>query len=237
MSDISVIPVDRLELAHSSWRWPFASERRGEIDAHFSKVQRQIPALWNGQVLLLRDFHIDDGVFRGACFETDFASFLSWRDWDFPGSGVHNCFGMGVLRGSDGAFVAGVMAPNTANAGKIYFPAGTPDPGDLVGDRLDLTGSVLREVAEETGLTTADFSVDPGWIATLAGPRIAQMKLLRADRPAAALRSRILDHLASEADPELVDVRILRSPADFDPMMPSFMTAFLSYIWGGEAGR
>jgi hypothetical protein len=237
MTKLSVVPIDRLELPYSAQPWPFESERRGDIDAHFSKLQRQIPALWNGRVLLLREFSIADRVFRGACFETDFASFLAWRDWDFPDAGVHNCFGMGVLRSSDGAFLAGVMGPHTANAGKIYFPAGTPDPGDLVGDRLDLAGSVLRETAEETGLTPADFTADPGWFSVLAGPRIAQMKLLRANSEAEPLRARILDHLQREKEPELSGVRILRSPADFEPMMPSFMTAFLTYIWEGEAAR
>jgi hypothetical protein len=95
----------------------------------------------------------------------------------------------------------------------------------------------MREVAEETGLTPADFTADPGWFTVLAGPRIAQMKVLQADIDAEALRARILNHLASETEPELSGVRILRSPADFDPMMPAFMTAFLTYIWEGDAAR
>jgi hypothetical protein len=41
------------------------------------------------------------------------------------------------------------------------------------------------------------------------------------------LRRRILDYLAREAAPELADIRIVRSPRDFDPMMPRFVTAFL----------
>jgi hypothetical protein len=112
-----------------------------------------------------------------------------------------------------------------------------PDLDDLAGDTVDLTGSVLREVAEETGLNAADISVRPGWIAVFAGPRIAQMKVLQSAMKAEVLRARVLDHLASEAKPELADIRIVRSPADFDPMMPPFMTAFLTYIWGEGAGR
>ncbi len=50
---------------------------------------------------------------------------------------------MGAVRASDGAFLLGVMGAHTANAGKIYFPAGTPDPDAMSsGETVDLAGSV-----------------------------------------------------------------------------------------------
>ena len=69
--------------------------------------------------------------FSASYFETDFASFLAWRDWGFPDRSVFNGFGMGALRCSDGAFVLGEMGRHTSNAGRIYFPSGTPDPDDI----------------------------------------------------------------------------------------------------------
>ncbi len=233
MTDISVVPIDRLELACSAWTWPFASERRRDIDAHFAELRREKPELWNGRVLMLREFAMAGGVFRGGCFETDFASFLAWRDWGFPDPQVKNCFSMGALRGSDGGFLLGLMAPHTANGGKIYFPAGTPDLDDLAGDTVDLTGSVMREMLEETGLTAGDFVAEPGWLTVLAGPRIAQMKILNAPVPAAELRARILEYLAREKQPELAGIHVAHGPGDLDPRMPPFVTAFLSYMWRG----
>src|SRR3972149_8015476 len=144
MIDIPVVPSAHLDLTHSPWCWSFASERRREIDEHFVELRRDKPELWNGRVLLLRQFAIADGVFRGGYFETDFASFLAWRDWDFPDPAGMNCFAMGALRGNDGGFVLGEMAPHTANAGKIYFPAGTPAPTDVTSGTADLVGSVMR---------------------------------------------------------------------------------------------
>ena len=47
----------------------------------------------------------------------------------------------GTVRSSDGAYLLGVMNRHTANAGRVYFPAGTPDPDDIVGARVDLDGS------------------------------------------------------------------------------------------------
>src|SRR4029079_16722885 len=122
--------------------WDFAEKRRREIDMHFAALQQANPALWNGNVLLLHRSELSARVFRGAYLETDFASFITWRDWDWPDRAVNNCFGLGARRGSDGAFLLGVMGPHTANAGKIYFPGGTPDPRDVVDGSVDLNLSI-----------------------------------------------------------------------------------------------
>src|SRR5882762_3146621 len=103
MKPLVIHRVTTLDLPVRPWSWPFAGERRAEI----------------GERL------------RADYFETDFASFLAWRDWGFADKGVFNGFGMGALRSIDGAFVMGEMAAHTANAGRIYFPAGTPDLDDL----------------------------------------------------------------------------------------------------------
>jgi 8-oxo-dGTP pyrophosphatase MutT (NUDIX family) len=230
-----VVPVERLELVFAQRPWPFAQKRHEEIEAHFTALRRVNPALWNGAVLMLHEHAITRGVFRGAYFETDFASMLAWRHWGFPDPAVKNCFAMGALRGSDGAFVLGVMASHTANAGWIYFPAGVPDRTDvqvgLNGARVDLAGSLMRELREETGLDVAELAAEKGWTTVLAGARIAQIKIVRAQETAQSLRGRILAHIAREAQPELADVRVVGSPADFDAMMPPYVTAFLRHVW------
>jgi 8-oxo-dGTP pyrophosphatase MutT (NUDIX family) len=223
----SVFPIDRLSLAYVPQTWPFAVDRRVEIDAHFERVRVERQGIWNGQILLMHRHRVDGCALEGAFLQTDFASFMSWRDWGFPEAGVTNCFSMGALRGNDGGWIMGIMAAHTSAGGKIYFPAGTPDPGDVVDGMVDLAGSVIREVGEETGLGISDFAVADGWYCVVDGARIALMKVLQAREPAEVLRRRILDYLARETAPELADIRIVRARQDFDPMMPRFVTAFL----------
>ena len=71
----------------------------------------------------------------------------------------------------------------------------------------------------------------PGLRALTIGAGLALMKAIQADRPAEAVRAEVLRHLATEARPELADIRIVRSADDFDPAMPDFVTAYLSYVW------
>jgi 8-oxo-dGTP pyrophosphatase MutT (NUDIX family) len=227
MSEIAVVPLDDVTFTFASREWPFARERRAEITAHFAAKQVEMPALWNGRVLLVNEWSVASRVMRGTYFATDFADFIAWRDWGFPDRGVTNCFAMGAIRTADDAFLLGVMGPHTANAGKIYFPAGTPEPQDVLGGRVDLIGNIAREVAEETGLTDTDFNAESGWTALVDGQRMALMRVLRAHAPADDLRARIRAHLASDPHPELADIHVVRSPADFDPMMPAYMMTYL----------
>ena len=230
-TDPSIIHVDRLELSFAPKPWPFAEARRAEIDAHFAVRKRATPALWNGRVLLLHQHQFAGDVFRGAFLQTDFASFLAWCDWGRPPAAVTDCFGTAAIRSADGAFLLGVMGAHTANAGHIYFPCGTPDADDIVEARVDLDFSMWRELEEETGLGVEDFSAEPGWTAVVDGALMAQIKVLHAKQDAVALRARVLKHLARERQPELADIRIVRGPADFDPMMPRFISAFLRHVW------
>ena len=220
--------MKRLDLPVTSWHWPFAEVRRGEIDAHFADLQRKTPQLWNGRVLLGREPCFTEDIFCAEYFETDFASFLAWRDWGFPDASVFNGFGMGALRSSDGAYALGEMAAHTANAGKIYFPAGTPDLNDVRDGKVDIAGSVVREVEEETGLTTADYQVADHWDCVVAGPLIALMRGLQSDLDGAALRQRIEMNIAKQATPELAAIHLMRRQSDITTAVPPYMAAFLT---------
>lgn len=230
----SISHIDRLDLSFAPKPWDFALERRDEIDAFFAALRRDKPSIWNGRVLMLHHHAIKDGVLHGEYLETDYASFAAWRQWDHPAAKVHDCFSAAAILAADGAFLLGVMGPHTFNGGKIYFPCGTPDPKDIVGDKVDLELSVRRELHEETGLSVAEFASEPGWTMITDGPLIAQIKVLRSGEDSVALRKRVLLHLASEQQPELADVRIIRKHKDLDPAMPRFVTAFLESRLGSS---
>jgi hypothetical protein len=232
MTSAVIHRVTTLDLALEPWDWPFAIVRRGEIDGHFEAKQRERPGIWNGRVLLARAPEFADGRFSARYFEVDFASLLAWRDWGFPDKEVFNIFGMGAILSSDGAFVMGEMGHHTANAGRIYFPSGTPDLEDIKHTKVDLAGNVVREVAEETGLTFADYQLGAYWDCVVNGSSIAMMRLLHVDASGEAIRARIEASLARQTEPELAAIHLVRSVADLTAAMPRFVTAFVERHFG-----
>jgi len=127
----------------------------------------------------------------------------------------------------------GVMANHTVNAGRIYFAAGTPDPGDVLADgTVDLAGSVMRELEEETGLLPSEVSVGEGWRIILSDERVAYMRDLVIDLPGEEARTLIRDRLSRQSEPELADIVLARSAADIDEArMPLFMQVFLHDVF------
>lgn len=164
---VRLLKVGELDLAFEPTRWAFAKRQAVSIAAHWARLTRAKPSLFNGRVLLLgrRDLETrQDGALRlkGAFFETNYADFVAWAEFDHPGEPVDNCFAMAALRCADGAFLLGEMAPHTFNAGQIYFPAGTPDPNDVFDGKVDLEASARRELLEETGVRADETIIAPG---------------------------------------------------------------------------
>jgi len=237
VSHATIHRVATLDLKVEPWTWPFAVARSDEIAAHFAEQQREKSALWNGRILLGRDARFAGGHLSASYFETDFASLLAWRDWGFPDRTAFNGFGMGAMRTADGAFVLGEMGTHTANAGRIYFPAGTPDPGDVSDGVLDIAASVAREVEEETGIAPDDYRPAAHWDCVVSGATIAMMRILDVDCPGEELKQRIEANLARQEHAELSAIRLVRNRAELTSAMPLFVTAFLEAQFGDQVIR
>ncbi|HRE21307.1 MAG TPA: NUDIX hydrolase [Rhabdaerophilum sp.] len=213
--------------------WPFVEERRADIEANWAKFVADKPTSFNGKVFLQHRWTVENGVYQGRYLETDYASFIAWRDLGHPGPPMRNGFAMAALQSRDNAYLLGVMGAGTANAGKIYFAAGTPDRGDLLPDgTIDLAGSVLRELGEETGIRPGEVQVSELWHCVEHGVRAAFMRPVRIDLPAAEARALMLDRMKSLHEEELADIYIARGADDIDPVrMPPFQVAYLKAMF------
>jgi 8-oxo-dGTP pyrophosphatase MutT (NUDIX family) len=230
---IRIVRLAELDFDYDPAGWRFAEAEADRIAGYWDELRRENPALFNGRVLLLGrrglEPQVDGGLrLTGAYFETDFANFVAWRDWGHPGEPVDNCFSMAALRGADGAFLLGEMAPHTLNAGKIYFPAGTPDPADVLGGKVDLEASARRELREETGVDAEEAAVARDWTVVFAGRRIACMKTMTLAVSADEAKARIDAILARDPMSELARMHVVRAAADIDETRtPAFVAAYI----------
>lgn len=231
---LAIVDLDRLDCRLEPADWPFAVEERAAIAANWARFVAEKPASFNGRVFLQHQWSLTGRCYLGRYLETDFASFIAWRDFGHPGRPMRNGFSMAALRARDGAYLLGVMGEGTANPGKVYFAAGTPDPDDLLPDgTIDLAGSVLRELMEETGLRAAEVRVEESWRAVIHGVRAAFMRPVLIDLPAREARDLILSRFAGLDHQELADIHIVAGPADIDAArMPPFQVAYLEDAFG-----
>jgi 8-oxo-dGTP pyrophosphatase MutT (NUDIX family) len=193
---------------------------RQQASAHWLEVSSKNPHLWDGRVLGTTapgypgGAAIEDGVLRGEVREGAYSQFLAWRDAGFPEIGLCNLFGSALVLSADGALIYGVMGEHTANAGRIYPPGGTLEPGDVRPDGLvDVIGSINRELGEETGLSHEDAQIG-GMLAVFEGPLICVARIYRFADTAEQLLARIRANLDLQEERELADVVAVRSGAE-----------------------
>ena len=237
MSPPTITRVKAIEVRCIERAWPWADENEAAIAAFWAKVTAEKPRMFDGPVFVFADVRVENGILRGVCFESRFSRLLYLKRHGFPDPTVVNGFAMGALRSKDGAYLLGVMGPHTSAAGQIYFPAGTPDPADRGNDgMLDVRGSVVREIAEETGLTSRDYDIGEGWVLVRDGGLLAFMTLVRLAEPADRARSLMLERMSELSDEELSDIYIARGPGDIEERrMPRYMQAFLRWAFVQDA--
>ena len=232
----SITRLKRLAARFEPAPWDFATERRAEIDAHWDRLTAEKPRLFNGTVLMQHRWSLRDGIYETAYAPVDYASFVAWIQLGQPGTPRRNGFAMGALESADGAFLLGVMAGHTVNAGKTYFPGGTPDLHDVTPDgRVDLAGSLTRELFEETGLRPDEVTIREEWVLVTETYRAAFLKPALLAYDAETARQIILERLAGDTDEELAGVVIVRRPSDIDDATtPAFAAAYMRWVFGNR---
>lgn len=237
-----VLAVAALECRLVAHRWGFEALRGDDIRRHWAARRAALPGLYDGRVLLARRVGVygspQASVLRLELFETAFSAFLAWREMGWPDKSVFNCFAMPAVRAADGGYLVGEMGAAHSNAGAFYFPAGTPDPSDVLpGGDVDFLGSLRRELREETGLDAARGRLSPGWTIVFDGQYVACLKEIVWPEPGAALIGGARRFLAACPNPELADVHIVPNARALDPARaPAFMGAFLDYASAGSNG-
>ena len=187
-----LLEVGELDLAFEPSRWAFAERQAAAIAAHWARLTKAKPSLFNGRVLLLgrrcdRDWPDGTSKAPGRLFR-DRLCRLPRLD---ANSAIRASLSTIASRWprcapTTARFCSARWRTTPTTPARSIFPPGRPIPDDVFDDKVDLEASARRELLEETGLLAAETNMAPGWTVVMTPQRIACMKLMTFPLPAAA---------------------------------------------------
>lgn len=229
-SQVARVTTHTLRISPASW--PFADEKSQQIEQHWQRRLEDNPSFFNGTIFILHAFELVDGHFSGTLIETNFASFLYWKENGYPDKTVRDCFGSAIVRSSGSELLLGRQSAGHINSGLTYFPGGFIDQRDVGRDgSVDIAASVQREAAEELGIPSGSLEQLPGAYITFDGQLVSIGIEFRSPLETNDLLKSVRRHIAQEKEPELEDVVAVGSLDECaNAEMPSFARLLLAKL-------
>ncbi|SEK65616.1 hypothetical protein SAMN04487976_103223 [Xaviernesmea oryzae] len=224
---LSAVKVNVLDGPH-----PFLVDAADAIAENWEREVAANPHLFNGEMVLNRAIHIEDGVIRTAAYLAPFSSFLYWRKTRPLDKALHLAV-LPVILSADGAVIAVRMAQHTANPGKVYCASGSLDRHDIVDGRCDIMGNMRREVLEETGLDLDASEAEAGFFGRHEQGAVLVARCYRFAEDAQTILDRVGAHIAAEAQSEIDGAVAIR---DADPARHDY-ASFMPQVIGWALGQ
>ena len=198
-------------------------EKYGPQIARYWQEQKEAnDALYNGEFFLTVDCQIGSGRLRALYKRTDFATFLYWLRHTTDVKNVFHIFSVAAMVTSDDKILMGKMAEHTANAGRVYIPAGSISDEDIVDGQADFDGCMLRETMEETGIVLGSSMAQSHLTLIEKKGVIALIREYYVDVSANVLLDRVRSNLPNLKEQELQSVEAY-GPGEIHPTMPEFL--------------
>lgn len=223
-----VFGLDAVRLRVDAAGHPWQLAEQGAIARHWAREQVERPFLFNGTILMHRGLRLVDGAITGISHRAPYAALLHWVRTQ-PKADVWHLFGSAVMVSSDNAMLLIRMAARTANAGRVYAPAGSLDENDIKAGEVDVEGSMLREALEETGYDLRQAKPERHLLAWRQGNRVSVFRRFRLAEPASELAERMRDHIRTDSEQEIEDVVVVRIPGDAGPTVTPYMQAMIDF--------
>lgn len=229
-----ILPVDVVDVRLDPAPHPFERDNRAAIEANWAVERAQRPALFDGTVVLLSELAYGDNRLAGRCHAIRYSTFMLWRKMR-PVTSAEHAFAHAMLISSDNALVAIRMGAHTANAGKVYFAAGSFEPEDFRDGLVDLDYNMAREVREETGLDLGQAHREERCHALSVGSGTVIVRCYRMAETADELAGRIGQFVAQDPDPEIEGPVVIRGMDDLPENLMPHMRPLVEWHFSGRA--
>ena len=232
----SVVRIARCDLHLSTQSWAFAQTHADAIEAHWRAQLKTNPGYFNGVIHVMTSGAVAGDTFNASFIATDFKSALYWRACGYPAADAFDAFGSALIRSAEGHVLLGRQSAGHINSGLAYLPGGFIDARDVAPDgTIDIAASIARELREETSLTASELTPLDGFTIVRVGPQVSLIREFRSSLPSDQLRSLIMSRLATDPDPELADIVIIRTAADLPSAnVPAYTSHALTAVFDRE---
>lgn len=223
-----ILPITKANLLVDPAPHPYETAHREAIEANWALEMAEKPALFNGEVMFFSSIRWADGRLDARCHTIRFATFMHWRRHR-PDTTAEHLYAHAMPVSSDGALIAIRMAPHTANAGRVYFAAGSFDPLDIRDGRLDIASNMAREVGEETGIDLAGTRAETNYHGWSGNGGTVLVRRYFLDRSADEIVEDIRRHIALDPVPEIDEAIVIRGPADLPAGLMAHMVPLVGW--------
>ncbi|MBK8457734.1 MAG: NUDIX hydrolase [Phyllobacteriaceae bacterium] len=231
IEDGAIRAIDAIDIALVDDPHPWEVRRGVAIAANWRVEQAANPRLFNGRMTMISALALDGATLTGTAHAIDFSTFLYWRKAADKAGAAH-VFAYALPVAADGRLIAVKMAAHTANPGLTYFAAGSFEPGDFPGGRMEFAANAHREVREETGIDLGGVRTEQGFLLARAGDALVVARRYWLDEEAATIAARIRAHVAADPDPE-IDGPVVIEPGTIPEPTTRHMRLVLRHFAGG----
>lgn len=229
----TVYQIDRVDVRVLPGPLSYTEDNKPAIAANWEKAAAANSTLFDGEIYLAPEAHLDGHLFQASFRRTSFATLMYWRD-DRVSEKPWHVFGVGIMVSAEGHLIAARMSAHNAVAGRVYFPAGSIDDHDIVGDRADYDANMAREVFEETGMDLRAATAEAKTHLVTADGSIALFRRYHFDVSTAELLKRIEDNIAKQAEPELSEIIPVTRAGAMGEATPSYVRAFADWHFNNQ---
>ena len=189
------------------------------IESYWETLQSGGKVFHRGVVYSIKGMCETEDKLSVTLHKTDYAHFSYTKNGNM--TDPYKCrviVANGVLITKDHRFMLGEMNDWTATPGRIQFVAGGIDEEDIHGGRVDIAGTLKREVQEEVGIDLDDphvvVSVKPRYIVHWGNIALVYMIQLRIDSAEFMKRYETFEQSLKEAGHKPEFASIVQLPAD-----------------------
>ena len=130
---------------------------KDKINENFENMKKQGANIWNGEVLCVSEFNIEDDKVEIICKKSDYAHYLYGERIGCPNE--YECKNLSagcLLETIDGYYIVGELDDNTSYPTMLQVTGGGIDKKDIIGENIEIEQTIIREAREELNIDLKD---------------------------------------------------------------------------------